>query len=145
MPDFLTKAERSIRMAAIRSHGNMNTEVALSKLMRRYSITGWRRKQPIYGKPDFVFKSARLAVFVDGCFWHSCPLHSHVPLTNRPFWRKKLLRNQERDMHVTQTLQTQGWKVLRIWEHDLTAKNARRGIARIRAALERARKTLIRP
>jgi DNA mismatch endonuclease (patch repair protein) len=70
-------------------------------------------------KADFVFRQARLAVFVDGCFWHSCPKHATKPKNNRAFWRRKLTANQRRDRIVNRTLRAQGWRVLRIWEHAL--------------------------
>ena len=75
-----------------------------------------------FGKPDFTFRRERVVVFVDGCFWHGCPKHSNLPVNNRPFWRKKLAANSLRDRLVTRTLRRQGWRVLRIWEHDLTTK-----------------------
>ena len=70
-------------------------------------------------RPDFIFRQARLAVFVDGCFWHGCPRHGTKPKSNAAFWRKKISRNQARDRLVTRTLRRAGWRVLRIWEHDL--------------------------
>jgi DNA mismatch endonuclease (patch repair protein) len=70
-------------------------------------------------RPDFVFPKSRTAVFVDGCFWHGCPKHATQPASNRAFWKKKLARNRVRDVLVNRTLRAQGWRVLRIWEHDL--------------------------
>lgn len=70
-------------------------------------------------RPDMVFIGARLAVFVDGCFWHGCPLHLTKPKNNRDFWEQKLRRNVERDAEQTQWLESQGWRVLRIWEHEI--------------------------
>ena len=64
-------------------------------------------------RPDMVFVSAKLAVFVDGCFWHGCPLHSTMPKNNRDFWEQKLRRNRERDAENTQWLEAKGWRVLR--------------------------------
>lgn len=75
-------------------------------------------------RPDMVFVGAKLAVFVDGCFWHGCPQHSTIPKNNRDFWAQKLRRNIERDAESTQWLEVQGWKVLRIWEHDVEASPA---------------------
>ena len=60
-----------------------------------------------------------VAVFVDGCFWHGCPKHSTVPATNRAFWKRKLTANKLRDRLVSRTLRRMGWRVVRIWEHDL--------------------------
>jgi DNA mismatch endonuclease (patch repair protein) len=68
-------------------------------------------------RPDFAFKAARLAVFVDGCFWHQCPLHSKLPATRRPAWLLKLRTNKARDRRNNRALRSIGWRVLRIWEH----------------------------
>jgi DNA mismatch endonuclease (patch repair protein) len=122
-------------MSRIRSRGNKATEVALAKFFRRRQITGWRRRQKIYGKPDFIFPKIKLAVFVDGCFWHGCARHSTQPKNNAAFWRKKIAGNQTRDRLVTRTLRKDGWRVLRIWEHDLTRKAQPRLLRRLQKAL----------
>src|SRR5688500_1907499 len=83
MPDVFTPAKRSHVMSRIRGRGNKDTELALAALLRRNGIAGWRRHQPVFGKPDFVFPKLRLAIFVDGCFWHCCPGHSNLPVNNR--------------------------------------------------------------
>jgi len=70
-------------------------------------------------RPDFVFRKERLAVFVDGCFWHGCPQHGTQPKGNRAFWRKKLASNRARDLRVNRALRAAGWRVVRIWEHAL--------------------------
>ena len=75
-------------------------------------------------RPDLVFVGARLAVFVDGCFWHGCPQHSTRPKNNRDFWELKLRRNRERDAENTLRLEAEGWKVLRFWEHEIEASPA---------------------
>ncbi|MGA7193765.1 MAG: DNA mismatch endonuclease Vsr [Anaerolineales bacterium] len=72
------------------------------------------------GKPDFVFPKRKIALFVDGCFWHGCPKHSSAPKSNRRFWMKKLKANKERDKFVNRELRKSGWKVVRVWEHELT-------------------------
>src|SRR5271170_6573395 len=115
MPDVFTKTKRSEVMSLIRGRGNKNTEVALAKLFRRNKITGWRRHQKIFGKPDFIFRQMRLALFVDGCFWHGCPKHGTKPKGNAAFWKNKFSRNIVRDRLVTRTLRKAGWRVLRIW------------------------------
>jgi len=129
--DIFTKAKRSFVMSRIRSRGNKNTEVALAKLFRRNKIIGWRRNHKILGKPDFVFRQVRLALFVDGCFWHGCPKHGTQPAGNRTFWKNKFARNKARDVLVTRTLRSQGWRVLRIWEHELARKNEARLLRRL--------------
>jgi DNA mismatch endonuclease (patch repair protein) len=134
VPDVFTKAKRSQVMSRIRGRGNKDTELALMKLFRRHHITGWRRNQNVFGKPDFVFRQMRLALFVDGCFWHCCPRHCNTPANNRAFWKKKFAANKARDRRVNQTLRKDGWCVVRIWEHDL-APRGESCITRIKAAL----------
>lgn len=79
----------------------------------RQVIPGLRRRA------DVVFVSARVAVFVDGCFWHQCPSHGNLPKANRTWWRAKLQRNVERDAETDARLKAAGWKVIRLWEHEL--------------------------
>jgi DNA mismatch endonuclease, patch repair protein len=122
-------------MARVRGCGNERTERALLSVLRRHKIGGWRRNQPVFGKPDFVFRRERLAVFVDGCFWHGCPRHATTPATNRAFWQQKLSRNKARDRLVNRELHRRGWRVLRIWQHELTRKNQRRCVTRLLRAL----------
>ena len=137
MPDVFTPEERSAVMAQIRGSGNKDTELRMIMLFRAHSITGWRRKARIFGKPDFVFRGARIALFVDGCFWHGCPKPKHAPLPkNRAeWWAAKLSRNKIRDRLVTRTLKREGWRVLRVWECDLGKKNEPRVMRRIIRAL----------
>ena len=134
MPDIFSKSKRSYVMSRIRSRGNKATELALVKLFRRHKITGWRRHQKVFGRPDFIFRQARLAVFVDGCFWHGCPRHASKPKTNAAFWRRKFSRNKQRDLRVTRTLRRDGWRVIRIWECSL-ARNPETCVRRIQGAL----------
>lgn len=153
MPDVFSKAKRSEVMSRIRSTGNKDTEQKLAGLMRAAGITGWRRQARIKYevgmmkdergtekkavRPDFVFRTERVAVFVDGCFWHGCPRHATRPQQNRKFWDAKLARNKARDRAVTRGLKKAGWTVLRIWECALTKK---RQVATLRR-MERALKT----
>jgi len=122
-------------MALIRSRGNKDTEVALVKLLRRNEIKGWRRHRQVFGKPDFVFSKPRVVIFVDGCFWHRCPMHSRHVRKSSVYWQKKLKTNQARDRLVTRTLRQAGWRVLRVWEHELAKRNEARLLRRIRRAL----------
>lgn len=124
-------------MAVIRSAGNRDTELKLASIFRAHGIKGWRRHQPVIGKPDFAFLRQRIAVFVDGCFWHCCPLHGHLPLSNRVYWIAKLARNQARDRRVRRELRSAGWRVVCIWAHEL--KDTRRVVARVRRAWARSR------
>ena len=135
--DVFSKEKRSEVMSRIRGKGNKDTEVALAKLFRANGITGWRRHYGIEGKPDFAFPKHKLAVFVDGCFWHGCPKHATQPKGNAQFWRMKLEANKARDRKVNRLLRAKGWRVLRIWEHDLSRTRQDRVIGRIRRALVR--------
>jgi DNA mismatch endonuclease (patch repair protein) len=132
MTDVFSKSKRSDVMSHIRGHGNKDTEIALLNLFHQHHITGWRRNQPVFGKPDFVFYKSRVAVFVDGCFWHGCPKHCNQPANNRSFWLKKFTANKMRDIKVSRTLKESGWNVIRVWEHDL--KSAGRVIKWIKKA-----------
>jgi DNA mismatch endonuclease (patch repair protein) len=116
MVDRISKEKRSKIMSAIRSK-NTNPEV----ILRRFLWSKGFRYRVHYGKEkiDIAFPSKKLAVFVDGCFWHGCPLHSHIPKSNQSYWIPKLQRNKERDAAKDKRLKSSGWKVVRIWEHEL--------------------------
>jgi DNA mismatch endonuclease (patch repair protein) len=141
MADVFTKAKRSEVMSRIRSRGNRGTELALARVFRRHGITGWRRQWQVRSaksvvrrfrvRPDFVFPKLRLAVFVDGCFWHACPRHATQPRNNAAFWRKKLAANRARDRRVNRALRVAGWRVLRIWEHELARQREARLVTRL--------------
>ena len=148
MPDIFTKAKRSAVMAAIRGKGNKATELRMIALLRAHGITGWRRQQKLKverkgsraTRPvsvDFVFRSERVCVFVDGCFWHACPRHGTRPAGNRAFWKAKLDRNVARDRSVSRALRKAGWAVLRVWEHELAARHWPRVAHRVERALGR--------
>ncbi len=122
-------------MAAVKSRGNRDTELKLAAFFRKHGMTGWRRNQPVFGRPDFVFRAVKTAVFVDGCFWHACPRHKRVPKDNRPFWKAKLERNVERDREVNRELRRRGWRVVRVWEHELTRRRENHLAARLRKVL----------
>jgi DNA mismatch endonuclease, patch repair protein len=106
-------------MSRIRSRNNKDTELLFASLLRKYHISGWRRHLPLAGRPDFAFRRERVAVFIDGCFWHCCPKCGNTPANNAAFWKHKLQGNKLRDKRVTRQLRADGWQVLRIWEHDL--------------------------
>ena len=117
--DIVSRHDRSRIMASVKSSANTSTEKAFIAILKRNNITGWRRKCLVHGRPDFVFPISRVAVFIDGCFWHNCPQHCRFPSTNIEYWKKKIFRNEQRDKEVTYELKKKGWKVLRFWEHDL--------------------------
>src|SRR5262249_45188819 len=121
MPDRVSKAQRSHIMRSVKQFGNKTTELRLIEIMRSAGICGWRRNCNLVGRPDFVFPNQRLAVFVDGCFWHGCPKCHYLPDTNQEFWRLKVEKNRARDRAVKRELLADGWRVLRIWECQLRA------------------------
>jgi DNA mismatch endonuclease (patch repair protein) len=137
MADVFSKKKRSLVMAAIKSKGNKDTELKLISIFRTNKISGWRRNQKIIGKPDFVFHQEKLAVFVDGCFWHGCPVHCRRPNSNLDYWLSKIARNQKRDLFVRKGLRQKGWQVLRVWEHSL--ETPVRVASRVKSVLSAAR------
>jgi len=120
-------------MSRIRGKGNEKTELRLARLMRAASIGGWRRHSPIPGRPDFSFRRQKVAVFVDGCFWHGCPRCFRLPKQNRAFWKAKIEGNRKRDRSVNGRLRRLGWKVLRIRECQL--KKPERVVGRVAEAI----------
>jgi DNA mismatch endonuclease (patch repair protein) len=118
MADVFTPEKRSEIMSRVKGRGNRATELRLMNMFRSHGIKGWRRNVSLYGKPDFIFPESRMAVFVDGCFWHGCPIHGSIPESNRAFWKKKIARNKKRDRVVKKKLDELGWKTLRIWQHE---------------------------
>jgi len=124
---------RSEVMSRIRGKGNEKTEVRLARLLRDTGISGWLRHLPIPGRPDFAFRKQKVAIFVDGCFWHACPRCFRLPKQNRAFWKAKIEGNRRRDRSVNGRLRRLGWKVIRIRECRL--KNADQVVGRIKNAL----------
>lgn len=106
-------------MAAIRGRYNKSTELVLVSLFRTAKITGWRRHGRLPGTPDFIFPNQKLAIFVDGCFWHGCAKCDLQSRTNAHFWKEKIATNKERDKKVKIELSKKGWQVFRVWEHDI--------------------------
>jgi DNA mismatch endonuclease (patch repair protein) len=119
--DVFSRRKRSQIMSRIRSQGNATTELRLIELLRAIGITGWRRNQKLPGKPDFIFRARHIALFVDGCFWHGCPRCYRRPHSNLAYWDAKIRGNRKRDRKVTKTLKRLGWRVVRIWAHELKA------------------------
>jgi DNA mismatch endonuclease (patch repair protein) len=120
MADVFSKAKRSEVMSRILSVRNERTEQRLLSIFKKHRITGWRRRRKISGSPDFIFTEQRVCVFVDGCFWHCCPLHGRIPTSNIGYWKPKLERTQRRDKLITRKLRNRGWVVVRFWQHELS-------------------------
>ena len=121
MTDVLTSEQRKLNMSRIRSK-NTEPEIKLRKLLWSQNIRGYRIHYNLSGKPDIVFIEKKIAIFIDGCFWHKCPLNFQEPETRKEFWMKKINSNVERDGRTTKKLQEDGWTVLRFWEHEIRKK-----------------------
>jgi len=122
-PSALERAvseQRSRNMAAIR-RSDTKIELRLRSLLHRRGLR-YRKDYPVriagrLVRPDIAFTRSKIAVFIDSCFWHLCPEHGQIPSSNRAFWKDKLERNAARDREQTAALESEGWTVLRIWEH----------------------------
>lgn len=111
-------AVRSRTMAAVKSR-NTSVELLLRRALWSGGLRGYRVRSKLPGHPDVVFSRARVAVFVDGCFWHKCPACYRAPKNNAGYWTAKVERNVSRDARVNVALDAMGWKVLRLWEHEV--------------------------
>ena len=129
MADIYWWKPRSALMAMVSGRGKQTTEGMLAKVLRSEGYAGWRRQQRISGqdakggpywvRPDFIFRSRRIAIFVDGCFWHGCPRHGTPPKGNRAFGSKKFPRNKARDARDSRNLRWSHGRVLRLWVREL--------------------------
>lgn len=119
MADRISREQRSKVMARVR-HSGTGPELLLRKALwgsgLRYRL---KTKVRLPGTPDIIFPGARVVVFVDGCFWHGCPLHGSIPKSHVNFWASKIARNKARDSDVDAKLIRAGWRVVRLWEHQI--------------------------
>ncbi|MBI2680024.1 MAG: DNA mismatch endonuclease Vsr [Candidatus Solibacter usitatus] len=132
--DKYSPAVRSRMMSAVPSRGNRSTEQAMSTELRSAGLVGYRKHWPIAGKPDFAWPGLKVALFVDGCFWHGCPTCSRPSKSNVSFWEKKVRENQQRDKRVARCLRRDGWSVVRIRECKVRAVAS---LARIQRMLDK--------
>ena len=135
--DHVPKEVRSRIMASVKSSGGRTTEKALSLRLRAAGLLGYRKQWAVLGKPDFAWPGLKVAVFVDGCFWHGCKKHCRIPEDNKQYWRGKIARNVRRDKATVHHLRKLGWQIFRIWEHSL--KEPIRIAGRIRSRLSKKR------
>lgn len=136
MADIFDKNKRSNIMQKVRSKNNKSTELKLIELFRKNDIKGWRRNYKVKGHPDFVFLDKKVAIFVDGCFWHGHDCRNTRPADNADYWQKKRERNILHDKQVTKLFENRGWIVLRIWECELKKCNQQQTLLRIQKALK---------
>lgn len=118
MVDVFDKKKRSEVMSRVKSK-NTKPEMLLRSALFKAGLRGYRIRTNLPGSPDVAFTKVKLAIFVDGCFWHGCPECYTEPGTNTQFWKKKLMENKERDARVNRKLEEMGWKVIRFWEHQI--------------------------
>lgn len=116
--DVLTKSQRSYNMSQIRAK-NTKPEIKLRKALFQKGLRGYKIHYNLHGKPDIVFTKYKIAVFIDGCFWHKCPKCFVKPKTKKSYWLKKIENNKKRDKLVNEKLKNEGWLVLRFWEHQI--------------------------
>lgn len=132
MSDVFDKEKRSEIMRLVKSKKNKSTELRLIALLKELNIKGWRRGYSVRGKPDFVFLKLRIAVFVDGCFWHGHNCRNLSPSSNSDYWINKISRNKIHDTEITDHFIKRGWKVIRIWECELIKKNRKIAIEKLK-------------
>lgn len=131
--DTVSRARRSEIMSAVRYRGNRSTEWRLRAILIRSAIRGWKlHPKDLPGTPDFIFPRQRLAIFIDGCFWHGCPKCGRLPKSNREFWRTKIATNTVRDKRNRANLKRLGWRVLHLWEHDFGSE---KGFQKVKKSL----------
>lgn len=123
MADVFSSEKRSDIMRSVKSSGNKSTELRLIEYFHENHISGWRRKYPVKGHPDFVFLDKRIAVFVDGCFWHGHDCRNLKPSNNSTYWATKIEKNRVHDLAITSLFEERNWIVIRIWECELKKKN----------------------
>lgn len=134
--DKVSQSKRGETMRAVRSVGTAPERLLLGALRAAGLPASDGSKLSEIGRPDALFKRARLAVFVDGCFWHGCPEHCRMPESNRGYWEGKIKRNRQRDAQVGELLLSRGWMGLRFWEHELKGAGLSACVERVRSALE---------
>lgn len=123
MADIFDSKKRSEIMRQVRSKNNKSTELKLIQVFKENGIRGWKRNYPVKGHPDFVFLDKKIAIFVDGCFWHGHDCRNTRPSNNADYWTKKRERNMKHDKEITELFEKRGWTVIRIWECELKKKN----------------------
>lgn len=118
--DHVSPTTRSSIMRAVKSKGARSTERKLRAAIVAKGIKGWRmHADELPGKPDFIFLERKLAIFVDGCFWHGCPKCYRRPHSSQSYWDAKVAGNIARDKSRRAELRKSGWSVLRFWEHEV--------------------------
>lgn len=134
MVDRHTRAQRRYNMSRIKNKGT-SLELRFRKMLCDKGFRGYRLNYNLPGKPDMVFTRFKLAIFLDGCFWHKCPKCFKYPSSNKKFWKEKILKNEKRDKIVNKELSKEGYKILRFWQHEIK-ENPEKCISGVRKLLK---------
>ena len=124
--DDRTPEQRSRTMAAVKSENTKLEREFLKEMVHDVRSEVELYPVDVFGKPDFVHRVSKIAVFIDSCFWHGCPEHVRMPAANKRYWARKISRNRKRDLRVTRELHASGWSVIRVWEHSLRQPRTRK-------------------
>lgn len=118
MTDTVSKKKRSSIMSKIKGK-KTRIEKSFVKILNNNKIKHRANVKNLFGKPDIAISSKKIVIFLDSCFWHGCKKHCRMPAQNRDYWINKISRNKKRDKEVLKHYKEKGWKIIRIWEHDL--------------------------
>lgn len=129
-------------MSAVRNKGS-KIESVMASFLKKYGIRYQSHPALLPGKPDFVIKNRKLVLFVDSCFWHGCRYHGSKPQNNKLFWRKKIARNKQRDCEVNREYKKMGWRVIRIWEHNINIKMTNKKMSDVLRVLQKNDRILL--
>lgn len=121
MTDTVPKKKRSEIMSHIKNKDS-KIEILLRKRLWMEGVRYRKNSNKYFGKPDIVIQKYRVVIFVDSCFWHGCKKHCRIPSIHKKYWVNKIYRNKARDKEVNKHYKKMGWKILRIWEHDIEKK-----------------------
>lgn len=127
--DVFSKKKRSEIMSKIRSK-DTKIEILFRKTLWKKGFRYKKNSSKYFGKPDLALPKHKTVIFIDSCFWHNCPKHGYLPKSNLRYWRKKIERNKERDKEVGKHYKKIGWKIFRIWEHEIK-KNSEKAIQKV--------------
>ena len=131
MTDIFTKKKRSEIMSKVKNRDS-KIEVEFRKKLWHAGFRYSKNSTKYFGKPDIVLLKYQTVIFIDSCFWHGCKRHGSIPETRKKFWTEKIERNKSRDKEVSRHYKKNGWKVIRIWEHDLKKKDYKFNFSRIK-------------
>lgn len=118
MVDTFSSDKRSAIMRAVKAK-DTKLEIAFRSALWKHGMRFCKHVKSLPGKPDIVFPSLRMSIFIDSCFWHGCPIHFRIPKSNINYWEHKINRNRQRDEEINRKYKEMGWEIVRIWEHEI--------------------------